>query len=102
VAEVFARIRVNQHSLHKWIKVYGMPKPESQAQAAQAEELRRLKAQLKRVTEERDILKKGRRVLCPAVQVRDAFIKAHEAQHSVRRMRKVMQVPPPWIRSKLF
>jgi putative transposase len=30
-------------------------------------ELRRLKAELKRMTEERDILKKGRRVLCQSI-----------------------------------
>lgn len=57
VAEVSTRIGVSQHSLYKWIKTYGVPKPERQAQATQAEELRRLKAELKRVTEERDILK---------------------------------------------
>jgi transposase len=54
-----ARIGVSQHSLYKWIKVYGVPKPERQAQASQAEELRRLRAELRRVTEERDILKKA-------------------------------------------
>lgn len=51
-----------------------MPAPERQAQASQAEELRRLKAELRRVTEERDILKNGRRVLCQAVRVRYAFM----------------------------
>jgi len=59
VAEVSARIGVSQHSLYKWIKAYGAPEPERKAQATQAEELRRLKAELKRVTEERDILKKA-------------------------------------------
>jgi transposase len=59
VAEVSARIGVSQHSLYKWIKIYGAPKAERQEQATQAEELRRLKAELKRVTEERDILKKA-------------------------------------------
>lgn len=36
-----------------------MPAVERQAQVSQAEELRRLKAELRRVTEERDILKKA-------------------------------------------
>jgi transposase len=36
--------------VYKWIKVYGVPKPECHAQATQAEELRRLKAELKWVT----------------------------------------------------
>ena len=59
VAEVSARIGVSQHSLYKWIKIYKAPAGERQAQASQTEELRRLKAELKRVTEERDILKKA-------------------------------------------
>lgn len=59
VAEVSARIGVSQHSLYKWIKAYGLPTAERQANDSQAEELRRLKAELKRVTEERDILKKA-------------------------------------------
>lgn len=54
VAEVSARIGVSQHSLYKWIKAYGMPAAERHAQVSQAEELRRLKAELRRVTEERD------------------------------------------------
>ncbi|KGH28493.1 transposase [Comamonas testosteroni] len=59
VADVSARIGVSQHSLYKWIKTYAVPAPEQQMRTSQAEELRRLKAELKRVTEERDILKKA-------------------------------------------
>ena len=59
VAEVSARIGVSQHSLYKWIKAYSAPTAERQAHASQTEELRRLKAELRRVTEERDILKKA-------------------------------------------
>jgi transposase len=54
-----ARIGVSQHSLYKWIKAYSAPAAEQQARASQTEELRRLKAELWRVTEERDILKKA-------------------------------------------
>ncbi len=59
VADVAARIGVSQHSLYKWIKVYAIPAHERQARMSQTEEVRRLKAELKRVTEERDILKKA-------------------------------------------
>jgi transposase len=59
VAEVSARLGVSQHSLYKWIKAYSAPASERLAQTSQTEELRRLKAELKRVTEERDILKKA-------------------------------------------
>ena len=66
VADVSARIGVSQHSLYKWIKVYSAPAAERQAQVSQAEELRRLKAELRRVTEERDILKNGHRGAAPS------------------------------------
>ena len=59
VADVSARIGVSQHSLYRWIKVYSAPKAERQAQVSRTEELRRLKSELRRVTEERDILKKA-------------------------------------------
>lgn len=59
VAEVAARLDVSQHSLYAWIKRYGVAPEKRQVQEAQSDELRRLKAELKRVTEERDILKKA-------------------------------------------
>ncbi|MGP1693406.1 MAG: IS3 family transposase [Giesbergeria sp.] len=94
VADVSARLGVSQHSLYQWIKRYTLPVEQRQAQTSQTDELRRLKAELKRVTEERDILKKGRSVLCQAVRVRYAFIKRHEREHSVRRMCKVLRLHP--------
>jgi transposase len=59
VAEVAQRLGVSQHSLYQWIKARQQPAGVVQAQASQSEELLRLKAELKRVTEERDILKKA-------------------------------------------
>ena len=59
VAEVSARLGVSQHSLYEWVKRYSHPEPmRIEAQSQQAE-LKRLRAELKRVTEERDILKKA-------------------------------------------
>jgi transposase len=58
VADVSTQIGVSQHSLYKWIKAHAGPESASQLQVALTEDLRRLKAELKRVTEERDILKK--------------------------------------------
>ncbi len=60
VADVSARLGVSQHSLYQWIKVKQMSPDQRQAQCSQADEMRRLKAELKRVTEERDILKNVR------------------------------------------
>lgn len=58
-AEVAERLGVSIHSIYAWIKRYGVPDIERKANDAQAEEMRRLKAELKRVTEERDILRKA-------------------------------------------
>lgn len=59
VADVSARLGVSQHSLYQWINAQRVPAGDRQAQVSQTDELRRLKAELKRVTEERDILKKA-------------------------------------------
>jgi transposase len=58
-AEVAERLGVSVHSIYAWIKRYGVPDIERKANDAQAVEMRRLKAELKRVTEERDILRKA-------------------------------------------
>ena len=58
-AEVAERRGVSIHSIYVWTKRYGVPDAERKAQDAQSDEMRRLKAELKRVTEERDILKKA-------------------------------------------
>lgn len=63
VADVAARIGVSQHSLYEWLKRYGVPEVERSEMQGQAAEIRRLKAELKRVSEERDILKKPQRTL---------------------------------------
>jgi transposase len=59
VAEVASRLGVTSHSLYQWLKTYSAAAPERQAVQDQQSEIRRLKAELKRVTEERDILKKA-------------------------------------------
>ncbi len=60
VAEVSERLGVSTHSLYQLIKRYS-PSAGGQAShlANKDEEIRKLKAELRRVTEERDILKKA-------------------------------------------
>ena len=58
VAEVAARLDVSQHSLYAWIKRYSKTSEARATQDSQSDELRRLKAKLRRFTEERDIQKK--------------------------------------------
>ena len=59
VTDVSAGLGVSQHRLYQWIKAHRVLAAERQAQGSQADELRRLKVELKRVTEERDILNKA-------------------------------------------
>ena len=63
VAEVAERLGVSAHSLYKWVKAIKPDKTDEQAAAlieARSEVLK-LKAQLKRAEEERDVLKKAAR-----------------------------------------
>lgn len=59
VADVATRLGISSHSLYQWIKLYSKPAEERQQDADLQSENRRLKAELKRVSEERDILKKA-------------------------------------------
>ena len=59
VAEVAERLGVSGHSLYNWIKRYDKPVEQRQEDVDLQAENRRLKAELKRVSEERDILKKA-------------------------------------------
>ena len=63
VAEVSDRLGVSAHSLYKWVKAVKPDKTDEQASAlieARSEVLK-LRAQLRRTEEERDILKKAAR-----------------------------------------
>jgi transposase len=63
VAEVSARLGVSSHSLNKWVKSVKPDKTEKQAtELIEAKsEILKLRAQLRRTEEERDILKKAAR-----------------------------------------
>lgn len=59
VAEVAQRLGITSHSLYAWKKALTKPGVVQRAELDQSAEVRRLKAELKRMTEERDILKKA-------------------------------------------
>ena len=59
VASVADRLGVTTHSLYAWKKKYGPDKEAYRADADKDAEIRRLKKELKRATDERDILKKA-------------------------------------------
>ena len=59
VPEVSSRLGVSTHSLYAWLKRYGSQSGIYQARSEEQAELQRLRKELKRVEEERDILKKA-------------------------------------------
>lgn len=59
VAEVAGRLGMTTHSLYAWMKKYGPDKERHQGDADKDAEIKRLKKELKRATDERDILKKA-------------------------------------------
>ena len=63
VADVAARLGVSTHSLYKWVKAVTPDKDEKQAaELIEAKsEILRMRAQMRRLEEERDLLKKAAR-----------------------------------------
>lgn len=63
VAEVSARLGVSAHSLYKWVKAVTPDKSEQHSKELleAKHEILRLRAQMRRVEEERDLLKKAAR-----------------------------------------
>lgn len=59
VKEVSERLGICTKSLYDWRRLYSQTEPKIKKNAAQSSEIQRLKAELIRVTEERDILKKA-------------------------------------------
>ena len=59
IAQVAKRLGTTTHSLYAWKKKYGPDSAEHQIKTESDQEIRRLKKELRRVTEERDILKKA-------------------------------------------
>lgn len=59
VAAVAERLGVTTHSLYAWLRKFGKPGVVQRAEVDHSAEVRRLKAELRRITEERDILKKA-------------------------------------------
>ncbi|HGT6297115.1 MULTISPECIES: IS3 family transposase [Escherichia] len=94
VAEVSDRLGVSAHSLYKWLRAI---KPDNSEQHARdlleaKSEILKLRAQLKRTEEKRDILKKGRAVLCKGARLKYRFINEHRTVWGVMTMCRVLDV----------
>ena len=63
LAKLLSDLATTTHSLYLWLKKYGDPSPRQADKADLTVENAHLKADLKRMTEERDILKKPQSTL---------------------------------------
>lgn len=90
VASVATRLDITTHSLYARIK-YGPDSSTNKEQSDAQAEIRRLQKELKRVTDERDILK-SRGVLRKAVRLRYAFIRDNTCCWPVRLLCRVLDV----------
>lgn len=57
--DVAKRLGATTHSLYAWCQKYGQGSQQASTLDEQQAEIKRLRSELKRVTEERDILKKA-------------------------------------------
>ncbi|WP_089849817.1 IS3 family transposase [Klebsiella quasipneumoniae] len=94
VSSVATRLDITTHSLYAWIKKYGPDSSTNKEQSDAQAEIRRLQKELKRVTDERDILKKAGGVLRKAVRLRYAFIRDNSLCWPVRLLCRVLDVHP--------
>ncbi|HBR6704119.1 TPA: IS3 family transposase [Klebsiella pneumoniae] len=94
VAEVSDRLGVSAHSLYKWLRAIKLDNNKQHARdlLEAKSEILKLRAQLKRTEEERDILKKGRAVLCKGARLKYRFINEHRTVWGVMTMCRVLNV----------
>lgn len=59
IAQTARELGVNVHTLYSWIEKYSSPEPVMRKDEHHFDEIKRLKKELARVTEERDLLKKA-------------------------------------------
>lgn len=72
VASVATRLDITTHRLYSWIKKYGPDSSTNKEQSDAQAEIRRLQKELKRVTDERDILKKA---VVDSIGQRNSYVK---------------------------
>ncbi|HDB7619045.1 IS3 family transposase [Pseudomonas aeruginosa] len=94
VAEVAQRLGVSSHSLYEWLRRSGVSRQarKTQQDADLQRENQQLRAELRRVEEERDILKKAAGVLCQGVRARYGFMHAHQHEFRITTMCRVLKV----------
>ncbi|HEY1058353.1 MAG TPA: IS3 family transposase [Limnobacter sp.] len=94
IAEVSERLGVSSHSLYKWVNAVKPTETEQQRnELLEAKsEILKLRSQLRRTEEERDILKKAAKVLCKPARVKYQFINEHQHEFRVATMCRVLRI----------
>ncbi|WP_096040827.1 IS3 family transposase [Pseudoalteromonas issachenkonii] len=91
VAEVAERLDICTKTLYHWRSQLS-DKPKSVQSFDEKLKIAKLEAELKRVTEERDIFKKGRKVLCQQPRVKYGFIRDHQDEFSITTMCRLFKL----------
>lgn len=93
VSSVATRLDITTHSLYAWIKKCGPDSSTNKEQSDAQAEIRRLQKELKRVTDERDILKKAAAYFAK-LSLRYTFIRDNTRCWPVRLLCRVLDVHP--------
>jgi len=83
---------VTPYSLYSWKRQFAKSAVVQRAELDQNAEIRRLKAELKRVSEERDILKKAAAYFAKGVRAKYAFMRDHVREFRLATMCRVLKV----------
>ncbi|HSN24030.1 MAG TPA: IS3 family transposase [Methylomicrobium sp.] len=95
ITQVAKDLGINVNTLHTWISKYSRPKENDKTARTDEhlyEELKRLKKEVARLTEERGFIKKGGSVLCQGATVKYAWIQQHATEFAVDSMCRFLQV----------
>ena len=106
VPEVAARLGVSAHSLYKWVKAVSPDKSEQQSKELleAKSEILRLRAQMRRVEEERDLLKKPSRAIARLCAVETANATISDMEGSGRQLiggAVPVKKRGPWVHANL-
>ncbi|MCH8493929.1 MAG: IS3 family transposase [Idiomarina sp.] len=103
VNDVSERLGISTKTLYGWLKKFSKPTKKREEEQDLRAEIARLKRELKRTEQERNILKEGRGVLCQRVKERYRFIKSRSSRYPVRVLCRTLNVHPSgyydWLKS---
>ncbi|MCU4677339.1 IS3 family transposase [Catenovulum sp. 2E275] len=103
VYDVAERLGISTKALYGWLKKFSKPSKVREEEQDLRAEIARLKRELKRTEQERNILKEGRGVLCLRVKERYRFIRSRCLRYPVRMLCRLLSVHPSgyydWLKS---